>query len=467
MDKKEPKTAKGGDNYAEHAPAPNGAAASSIRKQSKIAKQTRQHDSSKTKHHRDSKDDDHVDIKMKSAVARRPPPKQDFAELLPPDCTPMRDLNDYDEGKTFEKTAKQSVKATGVSRLPPQSIKHKKTGRPVTILEDTKMPAALADSSTSSPQQSSTSFTPRPPQRIVIPGAFAVDGIDGPSRQNDIDDDTYYIGETYPQEEETQKAISAHVVQPGGYDEDHAEILHRIQDLEGRNQEFDVVEAVVEGDADAKFWQRRSSRIAMAALVVIFIVAIVVGAVVGTRNNSAPILPQSNDTLSPAPTEMPSSAPSLSPTTAEFTVLYEFIASSSLDGGAALENPSSPQYQALKWLFNNTNLQEYANAQRLQRYAMSVLYFSTNGDDWLTSTNWLSDESECDWYNKGVTFCDAVSNGVANFDLNGNDLNGKLPAELYLLSNSLGKYNGDCVGKCGWPTHSYGALFLLTDHSYS
>jgi hypothetical protein len=52
----------------------------------------------------------------------------------------------------------------------------------------------------------------------------------------------------------------------------------------------------------------------------------------------------------------------------------------------------------------------------------------------------MSDEPECDWFNKGVTFCDAVSNGVANFDLNENNLVGALPPELYMLAGSVSKY---------------------------
>ena len=36
----------------------------------------------------------------------------------------------------------------------------------------------------------------------------------------------------------------------------------------------------------------------------------------------------------------------------------------------------------------------------VERYALVVLFYDTNGNGWTINTGWLSDQSICDWYNK-------------------------------------------------------------------
>lgn len=357
--------------------------------------------------------------KSAAGVARRP----DEASF---DMEPSKDESSAMDSKLLASQDKSSLMMD--SKLPASSTR---TG-------DSQTVAAAATTTTTTIRGVPT---PRPPIREVTPGAYRVDGIDGPSNDdNDLLEDEYDTT-TVPTQEQQQSILDAHLVeQQGGYT-DHEDILQQIQSLEGRNENLDIVEAVVH--EEPKFWQKKSAKIGFAVLVTVVIAVVVVSVVLAPGNaNSSPALASSNETISPAPTFTPSASPSLEPTTAEFTILYNFVAANSLDNGAALEDPSSPQYQALKWLYQNANLNEYADTQRMQRYAMAVLYFSTNGQEWTVSDNWLSDLPECEWYNKGVTFCDAVSSGVSNFDLNGNNLNGKLPAELYLLSDTLGTYSG-------------------------
>lgn len=130
--------------------------------------------------------------------------------------------------------------------------------------------------------------------------------------------------------------------------------------------------------------------------------------------------------------------------------LFDLINASSLDSGAALKNISSPQYQALWWLSNNAKLGSYSVYEKLQRYALAVLYFSTGGPiDWLQANNWMSDKPVCQWDTNllislsGVTSTScgkigSVDSGVTSLKLRENNLVGELPAELYLLSDSLG-----------------------------
>jgi|GEM_PF-2856792 len=64
-----------------------------------------------------------------------------------------------------------------------------------------------------------------------------------------------------------------------------------------------------------------------------------------------------------------------------------------------------------------------------ERDALVALYNSTDGDNWIDSTNWLEGDY-CDWF--GIT-CD-LDNVIA-INLIGNELNGTLPPELVTLSN--------------------------------
>jgi hypothetical protein len=76
-----------------------------------------------------------------------------------------------------------------------------------------------------------------------------------------------------------------------------------------------------------------------------------------------------------------------------------------------LQDKSSPQYQAAKWVADEDHLAlPIGNPQLVQRYILIVFYFSTKGDEWLHCSrtdpicggdpdedSWLSDASECFW----------------------------------------------------------------------
>jgi hypothetical protein len=81
--------------------------------------------------------------------------------------------------------------------------------------------------------------------------------------------------------------------------------------------------------------------------------------------------------------------------------LTTLLSSVLLDGGGALQTHSMPQNTVLNWLAGNADLESYSGDQK------KILYFSTNGDNWLVKTNWLSDRDECtDWYHdaEGCSF---------------------------------------------------------------
>jgi hypothetical protein len=96
----------------------------------------------------------------------------------------------------------------------------------------------------------------------------------------------------------------------------------------------------------------------------------------------------------------------------------------------------TPQNNALNWLANNTHLDSYLDAKKIQRYALATLFFSTNGTSWNREDSWISDDDECDWYNNEASLCTRGS--VETLSLSENNLVGTIPNELALLSN-LGK----------------------------
>jgi len=62
--------------------------------------------------------------------------------------------------------------------------------------------------------------------------------------------------------------------------------------------------------------------------------------------------------------------------------------------------------------------------------ALLALYDSTNGTGWITQTNWLTNDTPCNWYGVGCT------NGhVTGIDLNTNNLDGLISIELGNLDN--------------------------------
>jgi len=120
--------------------------------------------------------------------------------------------------------------------------------------------------------------------------------------------------------------------------------------------------------------------------------------------------------------------------------LTDLIASASPDGGKALQIVSSPQHRALEWLQNNTGLGSYTNARKLQRYSLATLYYTTFGQNWTRQDGWMSDDNECTWEFQchGQDVCDNVTDVMFQICLSSNNLEGSIPPELALLSDSLG-----------------------------
>jgi hypothetical protein len=113
--------------------------------------------------------------------------------------------------------------------------------------------------------------------------------------------------------------------------------------------------------------------------------------------------------------------------------LIDLLSSVSPDGGAALKSDSTPQYDALNWLASNAKLDSYSNNKKIQRYALTTLYYGTNGKAWRVQFDWLNkDEDECGC-NSTTHACSG--DDVVMLSLWRNKLIGTIPVEVSLLSS--------------------------------
>lgn len=192
----------------------------------------------------------------------------------------------------------------------------------------------------------------------------------------------------------------------------------------------------------------------------------------GNRATPAPVEATSTpeETSAPVPTAPPE------PTNAPITLspaaspLLQFISTVALQGGAEFQNSTSYQSQSLAWLENNINLATYSDAQKIQRYALGCIYFSTyevlnlvrpvKAPTWTVTTGWMTDDAECTWWSIS---CDANGN-VASIALNQNDLSGRFPEEVTLLASTLVelKLGNDFVNNIGDEMSFLGELTKLS-----
>lgn len=167
----------------------------------------------------------------------------------------------------------------------------------------------------------------------------------------------------------------------------------------------------------------------------LLIVAIAVGLGVGLGVSF-------NDTSAAMPTASPTPAPTLTP----YGSLRQLVSPYSSDDD--LDDETSPQAKAIDWLLNKDPaqllpLQEgFAEWTLLERYAMAVLFFSTDGPKWDENLDFMSESSVCDWPRRNSTESTSNVNRIkCNEDghiydlrIHFNSLNGTIPAELSALS---------------------------------
>ena len=134
----------------------------------------------------------------------------------------------------------------------------------------------------------------------------------------------------------------------------------------------------------------------------------------------------------------------------KYNSLRKLFVSQEITPDEEFDYPATPQAQALNWmayqdLHPGLSLgfghDEYAAKKMIQRYALAVTYYATNGPGWYNQINFLSDKDECEW--NEISYEDGYFIGAGDCDNNGfitalalwsNNLIGALPEELGTLS---------------------------------
>lgn len=114
-----------------------------------------------------------------------------------------------------------------------------------------------------------------------------------------------------------------------------------------------------------------------------------------TEGTPSPVMPRVD---TPSPTMTTTESPVMPPDTSEAKAHLSQIS------GSAIDNPTSPQYKAYRWLRNedpaNLDLDNMPVKALEQRYIAAVLYFSTKGKFWDNSYNFLTELDVCEWQDK-------------------------------------------------------------------
>jgi Leucine-rich repeat (LRR) protein len=147
--------------------------------------------------------------------------------------------------------------------------------------------------------------------------------------------------------------------------------------------------------SDSRRKSTATLQIVAAALIILIIVG---GTIIGTR------------TLRPKPPATP--MVTASPTTSISVFDFAISILAPLSGNEALLNESSPQYKSLWWMVHEdpanmmmtmmvSNETQFSSPSTLmmvmERYIMALLYFSTDGPNWMLPYDFLGNQSICDW----------------------------------------------------------------------
>ena len=126
------------------------------------------------------------------------------------------------------------------------------------------------------------------------------------------------------------------------------------------------------------------------------------------------------------------------------------ILSDAVVDSSVLTNMTTPQGQATDWILQNDEAVICPDDPKfLQRWVLAVIYFSTNGDEWiqcsanpaatdacgtivphLGATRFLSGGTECSW--AGIS---CLQGCVTEIEFEENNLVGTIPTEIGLLSD--------------------------------
>jgi hypothetical protein len=206
----------------------------------------------------------------------------------------------------------------------------------------------------------------------------------------------------------------------------------KLRELEVQNIDLDAIYPSESPEQKCCVGSKKYLLLAISALIVV-VVAVVLGVVPSKGNgDEATSVPQHPTSAGPptSPTLPPTEAPAGGGVTEQF---LRGLPQYSVE--LASTKASSPQARTLAWLKKDLHYTEYELFRLNQRYALAVLYYSTNGELWKNHSGWLSNANECTWYSfSNINVCGYSSEFLyLNFWANG--LDGSIPTELELLTS--------------------------------
>jgi hypothetical protein len=175
-------------------------------------------------------------------------------------------------------------------------------------------------------------------------------------------------------------------------EQEDKELRQRLQELENVQNRAVTGTVIVENDDDD---DEDSSICGLSRncffLVVAVLLLIIVGVILGV------FLGLSTPTKAPTPTVTPTQSPTAVPCTSlECLRLAEILLQNEVSDAEALQDDSSPQFLALRWLANNDttvlDLDNTPTVNLVERYVLAVLYFATSTEGGLNAL-----KSVCAW----------------------------------------------------------------------
>ena len=210
--------------------------------------------------------------------------------------------------------------------------------------------------------------------------------------------------------------------------------------------EVDATDVAVVKEDDVHKPQQKYKYLCFGGIALLVVIAVAIAIPVALTTTTGGSQVDQQQTI----TSMPSTSPSAAPTSEILTdylqyletALPDFIINYDNTTVSNLYDPSSPQYKAAQSIVAEDV--EYWQTIRnmdflldpsvtLQRFALAVLYYATDGNNWANNDQWLSPTKECTWF--GIT-CNADNQQVIGLDFGdvGNNMRGTLPQEIVLLS---------------------------------
>jgi hypothetical protein len=231
------------------------------------------------------------------------------------------------------------------------------------------------------------------PGAVAVPGLFP--GRTSPSVFSESQDSSAIDDE--------QSTIMGELAEPSQEDE---ELRRRYEELQRIVNEAGVGTAIVEnsgaGDHDqdatsSPFGRKERRWLIGAAFALLLVVGVILGVTFSLTTKKDKDSPSIGSVVTPtqppAPTEAPTACNSVD-------CLAKLLLQNEVADAEALQDDSSPQFLALRWLANN-DLESTSTVTLVERYALAVLYFATGAEGGLNEVNFLSSlSSVCEW--KGV-----------------------------------------------------------------